>query len=403
MPPRPTAAFGRSHLRTSMPPSLRPARCSRTGTPAAASPRSSSSPRPACRNRRPSWPRCCTTPIPALSAAVLGHFGTFRYSTTDRAGLPADLFEQLEKVIPKIPEAGKPLQAPVEGWHVADLKRSSAADLLFQFIEDRPGQRLLPHLSVMTQHHRVAALAKVCEPRTLSNRVRQTLMAIAGEPLHAVRAAALTHLKKCKLAEDEVRTLEGYLTRKVADFRRGVFELLLNRPDKLVLGTIDRLLAASEANQRAAGIELARRMIEADRQAAAVRTRLEAFRDQRGKKLAAADAKAIAIILDPSLKPPTLYDGLGTFDPADRSAVVPPEHREVEFATPAAVAFLKQLDELIHQNREATFTVTHPSGVKDEFVLGSISYASQFTGPSTGKKARRMRKCCRSRSFGTIG
>ena len=121
---------------------------------------------------------------------------------------------------------------------------------------DRPAEKLLPYLPLMDQYHRVQALAHLCEPRLLTTKVRQTLLAIAGEPNRYVREAALKYLKKSKLAEDEVQTLEGYLTRKTADFRRSIFELLLNRSDKLVLATIDRLLAAGDANCRAAGIEL---------------------------------------------------------------------------------------------------------------------------------------------------
>src|SRR5207253_2370819 len=124
--------------------------------------------------------------------------------------------------------------------------QEDAADILVDCLGKRPAERLLPHVSCMSTYARVQALAKLCEPRTLTTKVRQTLLTIAGEPDRYVREAALKHLKKSKLAEDEVQTLEGYLTRKTADFRRSVFELLLNRSDKLVLGTIDRLLSASD-------------------------------------------------------------------------------------------------------------------------------------------------------------
>src|SRR5262249_59333823 len=172
---------------------------------------------------------------------------------------PADLFERMEKVIPKLPAKQKELKAPVEGWFVPALGQEDAADILVNCLDRRPAERLLPYLPLMSDYSRVSALGKLCEPRTLTTRVRQTLLAIAGEPNRYVREAALRYLKKSKLAEDEAETLEGYLTRKTADFRRSVFELLLNRSDKLVLGTIDRLFAAGDANCRAAGIEISRR------------------------------------------------------------------------------------------------------------------------------------------------
>src|SRR5262249_37881266 len=155
-----------------------------------------------------------------------------------------------------------------------------------------------------------------------------TLLAVAGEPNRSVREAALKYLKKCKLVEDEVQTLERYLTRKTADFRRSVFELLLNRNDRLVLGSIDRLLGTGDANCRAAGIELSRRMVDGERSAEVVREKLREYRDGKGKRLAAAEAGAIEIVLNPAARPPTLDDGLGTFDPAERSEVVAPRKRK---------------------------------------------------------------------------
>ena len=45
-------------------------------------------------------------------------------------------------------------------------------------------------------------------PRTLSSQVRQTLLAVAGEPNRYVREAAMKYLKKCKLAEDEAQGID---------------------------------------------------------------------------------------------------------------------------------------------------------------------------------------------------
>ncbi len=306
----------------------------------------------------------------------------------DDAGLaaqPADLFERLEKVIPTLPEKQKEVKAPVVGWFVQPVGQEDAADILPGCLGDRPAERLLPYLPLMNEYTRVLALAKLCEPRTLTTKVRQTLLAIAGEPNRCVREAALKYLKKSKLAEDEVQTLEGYLTRKRADFRRSIFELLLNRADRLVLGTIDRLLAAGDANCRAAGIELSRRMVDGERMAEVVREKLRTYRDGKGKRLAAAEADAIEIVLNPAARPPTLDDGLGTFDPADRSPVVAPKKRKVKFATPAAVAFVQELDAFIHEHRDRTFTNTRNQNAPQEMVLGSVRYWWGFPRPDEGR------------------
>ncbi|VTU00293.1 heat repeat-containing protein : Uncharacterized protein OS=Pseudanabaena biceps PCC 7429 GN=Pse7429DRAFT_3714 PE=4 SV=1: DUF4132 [Gemmataceae bacterium] len=314
-------------------------------------------------------------------SSVLNFYSSASRDADDAgAQVPKDLFERLEKVVPKLPEKSKELKPLVPHWPVMDLSQEDAADLLTDYLGTRPAERLLPHLPAMSDYRRVQALAKLCEPRTLTTKVRQTLLAIAGEPYRYVREAALKYLKKSKLAEDEVRTLEGYLTRKTADFRRGVFGLLLNRPDKLVVGTIDRLLAAGDANQRAAGIELARRMVDGERMAEPVRERLRDYREVKGKRLTAAEAAAIEIVLNPASRPPTLEDGLGLFDPADRTPAIEPEERKVKFVTPAAIAFLTELDEFIHEHRDATFLDARNKNAPEEKVLGSVQYRWHFPG-----------------------
>ncbi|MCE9561989.1 MAG: DUF5724 domain-containing protein [Planctomycetes bacterium] len=306
---------------------------------------------------------------------------------------PKDLFARLEKLIPSLPAKSKTLKPLVPGWTLPDLDRSDAAALLLSSLGKLPAERLLPYLPMMDEYRRAEALAKLCETRTLTTKVRQTLLAIAGEPSTYVREAALKHLKKCKLAEDEVATLEGYLTRKTADFRRSVFELLLNRSDKLVVGSIDRLLAAGDANRRGAGIELARRMINAERMAEPIRERLRDYREEKGKRLTTAEADAIEIVLNPASRPPTLADGLGLYDPEERTPVVEPKKRNVKFSTPAAIALLKELDDLIHEHRDKTFVTKGDDDEKpEEKVLGSINYSWEFPSPNVKLTAEQDRK-----------
>jgi hypothetical protein len=295
---------------------------------------------------------------------------------------PKDFFERIEKLIPTLPETPKTLKPLVPSWPVGDLDRGEAAGLLLRSLGKRPVERLLPYLPMMGDFERVQAIGMLCEPRTLSSKVRQTLLAIAGEPNRYVREAAIKHLKKCKLAEDEAQTLEGYLSRKTADFRRSVFELLLSRTDKLVVSSIDRLLAAGEANQRSAGIELARRMTDAERMAEPIRERLRDYCEAKGKRLARAEAQAIELVLNPPARPPSLEDGLGLFDPADRSPAVEPKKRNVTFVTPAAIALITELDEFLHEHRDKTYIDRRNKEKPEEKVLGSVRYMWEFPGPN---------------------
>ncbi len=327
---------------------------------------------------------------PRLVATALAHFNIASEDDDDPENakrLPADLFERVEKLIPTLPPKPKELKPLVPGWPVPSLGQEDAARLLLTCLGMRPAERLLPYLAMMDEYRRIAALATLCRPRVLSSRVRQTLVAVAGEPNRSVREASLAHLKKLTLAEDEVPALEGYLSRKAADFRRGVFELLLNRPDKLVVGTVGRLLAAGDANRRAAGIEVARRMVDAGRTAEPLRERLRDYREEKGKRLAKAEDDAIEAVLNPAARPPSLADGLGLFDPADRAPAVPPKTRRAKLATPAAAAFLKSLDAFIHEHQDRTFTDARNKVKPEEKVLGSIRWSWEFPSPNAKRTA----------------
>ena len=75
---------------------------------------------------------------------------------------------------------------------------------------------------------------------------------------------------------------------------------------KEMLTIVDRPLIQYAVEEcRAAGIEISRRMIDGERSAEVIREKLRDYREVRGKRLAPADAQAIEIALDPSLKPPT--------------------------------------------------------------------------------------------------
>jgi hypothetical protein len=299
---------------------------------------------------------------------------------------PAKLFDVLEKLLPNLPDRPEAVKSPVPSWKVANLSRQTAANLLVECLQNRPAERLLPHMKAMSPQHRVSSLAHLCRSRTLTTKVRGTLMACAAETNTQVREAALGYLKKCTLAEDEVRTLEGLLTRKQPDFRRGVFELLLNRTDKLALQSVERLLPG-DALQRAAGIELARRMTEANRIPHLVSNILAAFREQKGTKLPEADGEAIHRILNPEAGPATLENGLGLFDPKDRSSAVAPRKLSISVSSSAAFTLLKQLDAFVYEHRDETFTKKNYMGRDEEVVLGSIQYLWEFPPPEQDRSA----------------
>ena len=71
------------------------------------------------------------------------------------------------------------------------------------------------------------------------------------------------------MEEGEIVLLESYLTRKTGDLRRGVFTVLQKQSDERALASADRLLAAKDASQRLAGLELLRLLADSKRSAPA--------------------------------------------------------------------------------------------------------------------------------------
>ena len=53
---------------------------------------------------------------------------------------------------------------------------------------------------------------------------------------------------------------------------------------------------------QAAGIELSRRMVDGERSAEVVREKLRTYREEKGKRLASAEADAIEIVLNPAAR-----------------------------------------------------------------------------------------------------
>ena len=73
--------------------------------------------------------------------------------------------------------------------------------------------------------------------------------------------------------------------------------------------------------------------------------------------------------------PPALADGLGLYDPADRTPAARPtvQLSQKILVSPAAEACLRALDEMIHQHRSEPVTVERPGGER-EALLGDLAY-----------------------------
>jgi hypothetical protein len=186
-----------------------------------------------------------------------------------------------------------------------------------------------------------------------------------------VRKHALSALKKSTVEEADAVRLEGLLGRKDSETRGGVLTLLKRLKTPAVLASADRLLASANADQRLGGLELLRQLIESKRSAAEARQRAEAYRAQR-KSLGEEEEAQLDVILGAEREVPRRDDAFGLMVGLERSPVVVPKARKVTFLTPATLACLSELDDLIHQHRETPVTIESWDG-PEETLLGNVS------------------------------
>ncbi|HZZ73995.1 MAG TPA: DUF5724 domain-containing protein, partial [Pirellulales bacterium] len=288
-----------------------------------------------------------------------------------------DRFERIEQLLTRIPTHSIKLQPLVWPWTEIGVKQSEVAVCLLSCRNERPATRLIPHLPQLETHHRRRAVEEIAAARPWDATTRQALLDLAGDATEITRGAAIGALANEQLSVPESQQLEGYLTRKAGDLRRGILSLLLKQSDGAAVASGGRLLAAKDANQRLAGLELFRTMIDQNRSVAAVREQAAAYRAAR-RKLTKEELIHLTEIAADKAAVVTLDDALGLLNQADRTPGTPPRDLNAKFITPVAIACLHALDELVHQHRETTIEIKTWSGPAAE-LLGNSGH--NFPGP----------------------
>jgi hypothetical protein len=175
------------------------------------------------------------------------------------------LFEPLQRLLGRLPEKTTYLQAIIWPWHVFTADRQALAASLVTHLGKRPATALLPHLKDMEPGTRRTVIHLLAGLKKWDRATRAALVDLAGDDSITVRGAALTLLARGKLIEAQARRLEELLSRKHADLRRGVLNLLLGQKKKAARASAERLLAAPQPLQRQAGQELLRLLTEKNR------------------------------------------------------------------------------------------------------------------------------------------
>jgi hypothetical protein len=280
-------------------------------------------------------------------------------------------FERIEAVLAALPTRSRratPAQPLL--WEVAapPVASEEVANLLLSCLDTRDPQRLIPYIEMMSAYARTrtATLLMAAHPHAPTSRA--AVLSLLGDRTSWVREQVLKILADSAIQPTEAPALEALLTRKSEDLRRGILALLLRQPDDLALASVDRLLAARQEEQRRAGLELLRLLHEAGRAEEGCAARANAYRE-RHPTLAEAERVLLGGILDAQRDIPTLDDALGLVHPADCTVPPAPVSHPREWTSPASVAALLALDELVHAHRADAYIVeTHVD--RREVLLG---------------------------------
>jgi hypothetical protein len=285
----------------------------------------------------------------------------------------ADLFERLEKLLPRCPDRPEKLQPTVWPWTAYEISRELVADALPKNLGKRAPNRLIPHLPHMGVRSRVAVVGLLGAQENWNAEARDTLFALVGDASRTVRERAVQYLAKCQITPQEAVGMEKLLDRKTGDLRRAVLTLLSSQIDARALDSADRLLAAPSQPQRLASLEMLRHLVENKRCVPEARARAEQYSTTH-PKLNEAERQQIEVVLAVGAEVPTLANALGLISHADRTWPPAPIARGVQFHSAAARKIVIEIDEIFKANAQQVVSFKKSDGEIWKGLLSDLKY-----------------------------
>ncbi|NOQ40153.1 MAG: DUF4132 domain-containing protein [Anaerolineales bacterium] len=290
-----------------------------------------------------------------------------------------DLFERLERNLDRYPKKKKIL--PPKGFLGLDLllERSAAAGILVRCLGRRSSKRLIPYLPMMDPGNRAMVASLLAESGRWDQDKQELFIELLGDLSSHVRVKAIEEISKRKIKAADIEEIESLLTRKAGDLRRGLISILLQQSDRNALASIRRLLETGDHMQRLAGLEILRLMKEENRKPETC-TRLIA--KYAGEDDLSSDERILVEkIIEEEFQELTLENGLGLFDPGDRTRPTPPRSRRNFSSIPGRGALVSEtarhclvsLDDHLHKYRDDEVVFDQPMG-KQEELLGNIRW-----------------------------
>lgn len=316
--------------------------------------------------------------------AMSGMEGAVNGTSVD-AKKQAARFAALERLFQRLPPKPVKLEAIVWPWTAKETDRGEVAVHLVNSIGSLPPSRLIRYLQEFDPRNRARACDHLASRKKWDNETRESLVTLIGDSSQDVRRFALAAFATKPLTPVEAERLEGFLTRTASDLRQGAVRLLLAQQDQAAIASTERLTASSNASQRLAGLELLKELAEAERQRTKCLELARGFQSKQ-KRLSKEEETHLNTILATGDEKITLENGLGLFNPAERSPRFVPKKQKTAAFTPAAPKLLKSLDDLIHEHRADPIQIKNWRNEVREEPLGGIRYG--FPTPDWNRPVR---------------
>ena len=286
----------------------------------------------------------------------------------------SDLFERLERLLPRVKHKQNNLKPLVWDWLPISLNRELVTGQLIDCLGTRSPKRLSQYLPMMNPSDRARVARVLLEKKTKDRETLQTLLQLVSDLSPHVRETAIKGLHGIKLQDGDILYLEGPLSRQSQDLRRSIIQLLLELPDKALIESIHRLMRHKGDNQRLAALEILKVSKESQRLMNHVVPLAQDFKQSRNPS--SSETILLDEILSQSAEKYTLEDALGLLDPAKRTKPKPIKTKllsKVKLGSTAALATLKSLDALVEEHRNDSVEVSRGNATTLE-LLGNLQW-----------------------------
>ncbi len=261
-----------------------------------------------------------------------------------RKELAADgeMFRGLQHLTERTP-VDEVLAPAVWPWNRLRAKQSEVAAKLIAQRGEHPLAEMVPYIPAMDSNGRRLLLESVrvdaSKRGCLQADERALALSLLSDGSPTVRQIAFELLEQATLTSDEAKIIEPLLRRKVADVRRAVMELLLKQSEEGCRATVARLANARDLLMTQAAEEIEREL----------------------------KPKSEPII--------TQADGLGLFDPAQRTAPAAPRNvLGSTLRTSLSDRLLAELDRLVKEHRETPVEGFGVNGVGTNELFGNLRW-----------------------------